>query len=330
MVLAEDGSSLEVAAATGHEVALEEMDPVAAGEGVAGFAISEGAPLVVDDLENDDRFAGRRSRDRYTSNSLVVTPIAGNGRPLGVLCATDREDGVPFGAEDLALIRILALHVGQVLGERPVEPLVGRDAEAALEDGATDIPQPLPYDVLEDSDDAELARMICDVLTTEVEPDRLIGAALRVVAQMLPAAPVALYLIENKTGTLRLEGQVEGSGPADRESFDRSSGLTGMVLQTGHLVATDYPDKDPRFDPEVDTPTDGSIRPILCVPVQMRGKTLGVMRAFPSGGAPASARTAEVLAATMSAAVRNVLLYRSLLDSIDEVARVRRGSRGRA
>jgi hypothetical protein len=32
----------------------------------------------------------------------------------------------------------------------------------------------------------------------------------------------------------------------------------------------------------------------------------------------------EVLAAALSAAVRNVLLYRSLVDTIDEVARARR------
>jgi len=119
MVLSRDGRELEVAAATGRDVAPEEMDPVAPGEGVAGLAISEGSPFVVDDMESDERFAGRRSGDRYASKSLVVTPIAGGGRPLGVLCATDREDGAPFGVEDLALLRILALHVGQILGERP-------------------------------------------------------------------------------------------------------------------------------------------------------------------------------------------------------------------
>jgi GAF domain-containing protein len=101
-----------------------------------------------------------------------------------------------------------------------------------------------------------------------------------------------------------------------------------MVLQTGHLVATDHPDKDPRFAPDVDTPADGSVRPLVCVPVQVRGKTLGVLRAFPTGSG-ASARTAEMLVAAVSAAVRNVLLYRNLLESIDEVARVRRESRGR-
>ena len=37
-----------------------------------------------------------------------------------------------------------------------------------------------------------------------------------------------------------------------------------------------------------------------------------------------SAGTGEMLAAVLSAAVRNVLLYRSLLESIEEVAQVRR------
>ena len=59
--------------------------------------------------------------------------------------------------------------------------------------------------------------------------------------------------------------------------------------------------------------------------MRLRGKVLGVLRAFPSRGA-APARTGEILAATVSAAVRNVLLYRSLLESIDEVAGARRAA----
>jgi DNA-binding response OmpR family regulator/putative methionine-R-sulfoxide reductase with GAF domain len=327
MVMEEDTGALRVAAATGHDVPPEEMEPVAPGEGVAGRAISEDAPFVIADLDADERFAGRRKRDQYTSTSLVVTPIAGGGRPVGVLCATDREDGGAFGAEDLALLRVLALQVGQILAAPASEqPDVGART-ASPEDNGRDDTQPLSYDASDGADAAELVRMICDVLTTEIEPDRTIAGVLRAVAQMLPAAPVALYLIENKSGTLMLEGQVEGAGPPDRESVDRGGGLTGLVLQTGHLVASDQPDKDPRFAPDVDTPADGGIRPLVCVPLQVRGKTLGVLRAFPTGTG-ASARTAEMLAAAVSAAVRNVLLYRSLLESIDEVARVRRESRG--
>jgi hypothetical protein len=62
--------------------------------------------------------------------------------------------------------------------------------------------------------------------------------------------------------------------------------------------------------------------------VKLRGKVVGVLRAFLPDDEEPSARTAEVLGAALSAAVRNALLYRSLLDAIEEVAEARRAARG--
>jgi hypothetical protein len=138
------------------------------------------------------------------------------------------------------------------------------------------------------------------------------------------AAPASLYLVNRDGRELVLEGQCERAGPADRPRLPADVGLTGTVFQTGRLIATDAPDGDPRFDPEVDTPESGTTGPLLCVPIRFRAKTLGVMRVFPLDGGHASARTGEILTAAMSAAVRNVLMYRSLLESVDEVARARR------
>jgi DNA-binding response OmpR family regulator len=329
LVMDEKGESLYAVGATGHEVDLAAMDPVVPGEGVAGLAVSEDESIVVDDLAADERFANRGSSGRYSTTSFVVTPIAGGERPLGVLCATDREMGEPFGAVDLALLRILAAQVGVVLRAHSEEREPVRPRPEPIEEMGHDITQPLPYDVPDGASDSELARAICDVMTFEIEPERLINSVLGVIARLIPASPVALYLIDNRTGTLELEGQLASDGPADRERFDRSTGLTGTVIQTGNLIATDHPDKDARFVQDVDTPADGSIRPMICVPMQMRGKALGILRVFPLAGGAALPRTAEVLTAAASAAVRNVLLYRSLLDSIDEVARARRDSRGK-
>jgi hypothetical protein len=66
----------------------------------------------------------------------------------------------------------------------------------------------------------------------------------------------------------------------------------------------------------------------LCGALRFRGKVLGVFRAFPEAREAPSPRTGEVLSAALSAAVRNVLLYRSLIESIDEVARARREAQG--
>jgi hypothetical protein len=65
------------------------------------------------------------------------------------------------------------------------------------------------------------------------------------------------------------------------------------------------------------------------VPIRLRGKVLGLARVFPKEPAAASARTGEMLAAGLSAVVRNLLLYRSLLEAIEDLARARRDAGGR-
>ena len=86
--------------------------------------------------------------------------------------------------------------------------------------------------------------------------------------------------------------------------------------------------RNSRFDAGVDTPTSGQPGAMICVPLRLRKEWVGVLRAFLGKGCEASPRTAEVLGAVFSAALRNVLLYRSLLQSIEEVAEARKNARG--
>jgi len=322
MLLDAEEGPLRVAAATGSDVAPEEMDSVEVGEGVAGLAVTMEDVLAVDDVGADARFAERPFRHRYESGALAVAPLHDGERPQGVLCASDRANGAPFGDDERALLRILATQVASLL-------------VLARADGVPEAPTPedtAPLGAWQDriDPDAELGREVCEALTLEVEPERLLAAALLPVARRLAASPVSLYLIDNRSGELALEGLCDDDGRLDRARLPRNRGLTSVVLQTGHLVATGRPQGDPRFDAGVDTPEDGSAGPLLCVPIRLRGKVLGVARAFPKDAGAASARTGEILSAALSAAVRNVLLYRSLLESIEDLARARRDAGGRS
>jgi len=321
MLLDGEAGPLRVAAVTGASLAPEEMDPVEVGEGVAGVAVTMDDVLAVDDVSADPRFSERPFRHRYDSGALAVAPLHDGERTQGVLCASDRANGAPFGDDERTLLRVLAAQVASLLARARAG---ARDESGAPEDTA-------PLGAWQDriDPDAELAREVCEALTLEVEPQRLLAAALLPVARRLAASPVSLYLIDNRSGELALEGVSDGDGRVDRERLPRNAGLTSVVLQTGHLVASGRPQSDPRFDPAVDTPEDGSPGPLLCVPIRLRGKVLGVARAFPKQPAAASARTGEVLAAALSAVVRNVLLYRSLLESIEDLARARRDAGGR-
>ena len=339
LLVESDGARLRVAAVTGRKLRLDEFDSIPVGEGVAGATFARAQALLVEDVATDERMGGREpdKTGRYESGSFVIAPVTSPDGVLGVLCATDRSGGAPFEETDLALLRILAGQVGQLLAQRRAAKVRGAVVVPELDlevDDAGDLevtlPDPLPVAPAPREEptppDAELARQICEAVTAEVEPARVLDAALRPIALALAAAPVALFLRDTETGDLVSEGQVDGGRCADRPRLPAQRGLTGAVLATGNLVATARPQDDPRFDPEVDTPEGGEPAPLLCLPLRFRGKTLGVLRAFLPSGAVPSARTGEVLAAALSAAVRNVFLYRSLVDSIEEVAQARKES----
>ena len=262
-----------------------------------------------------------------SARSLAAAVLA-EGEPsqqtFGVLCATEPQGGAPFGAEDLALLRLLAGRVAELLsGLRQRKSAPPALEVEAIESEVTTLHAATGTG----SADAELVRGICDALVNEVEPDRVLRAVLEPVERDLRALPVSLYLVDGATGNLVCEAQLDGGYRADRKTLPPASGLTGTVLQSGHLIATQAPDLDARYDPDVDTPEDGAAGPLLCVPLRLRGKVVGLCRAFLPADGVASSATGEVLAAALSAAVRNVLLYRSLVESIEEVAAARRQAR---
>ena len=334
MILDEEGSQLEVAALVGRDLAPAQMEPVAPGHGVAGVAFDEAEPILVADMSQEVRFAVDPAPGRYETDSFVVVPIHLADEKFGVICAADREEGEEgFSQDDLALLQVLAAHVAVLVrAVRHYRAAAVQRALSAEELALVEAAHPGAAETLEgeleDPDrDAEIARQVCEAMASEVEPGRVLRGALRSLETALHADPTALYLMDGATGELVLEASGEGSLREERPRLPAADGLTGAVLQTGHPVAAIDPAADARFDSKVDTPLDGKPGPFMCLPLQLRGKVVGLCRVHLPEGAPVEARTAEVLVSVLSAAVRNVLLYRSLLESIDEVATARRESR---
>lgn len=342
MLVDDEGTHLRVVSARGRTVEVEEMDTVLIGDGVAGVTLECGEPIVVSDVENDERFdAGDGSR--YDSTSFAVAPIGRGDEALGVLCATDRAGGGSFDRDDLGLLRLLASQVAEILEVRHSPSGVDDEAEVSSSADSQsgieyfDPSEAVPAAVESSADrDAELIRSVCEAITDEVSPERIFAAALRPLAESLGAAPVSIFLVDAQTDVLRCESSFDSGLRDEREELPTTGGLTGSVFQTGRMVATDTPQADGRFAGEIDTPVDGEVGPMLCVPLALRGKVVGVFRAFMQGGEAAregresplaSAHSGELVGSALSAAVRNVLLYRSLLESIDEVAEVRRAAR---
>src|SRR5262249_2786131 len=154
---------------------------------------------------------------------------------------------------DVALLRLLSISLAPWL-EPASSPVAA--VEAALPDGtaagAADV-DPI----------GELARVVCDAMTREVEPPRVLGSALPGRAGSRRAEPVALFLLDPESDALRQESQWAAGGSADRASVTRNGGLVGLAFETGQPVVCHDPASDPRFDAAADTPESGAVAPFV-------------------------------------------------------------------
>jgi len=242
---------------------------------------------------------GEAVESRFAALREQLWRLADHGTPI------DPGDREPLADEDEALLLALAERVAERASDPTPAPAAAPAPESAAEG------------------EAELLREVAEGMTRETQPERLLAASLRPIARATSARVASLYLIDNASGRLVCEAQCEGTD-TDRADLPRGAGLTGGCLQSGAIVATDAPARDARFAAEVDTPESGQPGPVLVIPLRVRDRVLGVARVFPSESVGASARLGELLAAPLSAATRNVLLYRSLLESVEDVARARR------
>lgn len=86
------------------------------GEGIAGWVIENGKPMIVEDVQKDARFSDRFDRETgFTTRSLICVPLIIRGRTTGALQVLNKKDGNSFTGEDTELLNALAQHIAVAL-----------------------------------------------------------------------------------------------------------------------------------------------------------------------------------------------------------------------
>src|SRR5438132_6756438 len=79
------------------------------GEGIAGWVAEHNAPLIVDDVTADPRFAARFDKtSRFHTKSILCVPLTFKGRVLGVIELVNGEGDGSFNTEDLRILSTVA------------------------------------------------------------------------------------------------------------------------------------------------------------------------------------------------------------------------------
>lgn len=79
------------------------------GEGIAGYVMETGTPVVVEDVTKDKRFSGRVDKyTRFNTLSIIATPLKTDEKIFGVIELVNRINEEAFSKKDLALLFSIA------------------------------------------------------------------------------------------------------------------------------------------------------------------------------------------------------------------------------
>jgi putative nucleotidyltransferase with HDIG domain len=82
-----------------------------AGEGITGWAARQDRPVLVNDVQDDDRFSKEFDQENgFTTRSIVCAPLTFSSRKLGLLEVINKRWGDGFTDQDLQLLVALAGH----------------------------------------------------------------------------------------------------------------------------------------------------------------------------------------------------------------------------
>ena len=143
--------------------------------------------------------------------------------------------------------------------------------------------EPLPTpDSVEQGLAPELITVLSKVgqaLGANLSTSTVLSASLAAVQDVLNAEASSVFLTDPDTGELRIYlADPEHEGAIKTIVQPRGKGLSGWVAENGQalLVADAY--ADPRFDPTADKKTGFKTLSVMCVPLRVMGKDLGVLQ----------------------------------------------------
>jgi K+-sensing histidine kinase KdpD len=107
LMLVNETGELSIFAARGLDNHLVDTYKEKIGEGIAGVVAMERRPVLVEDIDKDNRFKSKK-RNHYKTNSFISCPVICKDRLLGVFNINDKKNGEHFREEEFALITIIA------------------------------------------------------------------------------------------------------------------------------------------------------------------------------------------------------------------------------
>ena len=299
MLLNERTQELCVEAALGLPAELVGAATVKVGEGIAGWVLEQGKPLLLTDRRPADRTIREAMRREELSSALCV-PLKIKGRVIGVLNAGKTSPESPFDDRDLELLSILAGQVAIAIENSHVHEATRHRTKqlAALN---------------------ELGRVVISTL----DLDEVLRLAMHSINEIIKAEAGSLLLLDETTSELvfriSLHGDSQQRAPL---TLQVGQGIAGWVVKEGEPLLVRDVSTDPRHYRQGSKMFGLECRSILCVPLVIKDHVIGAIELVNKLDGDFTDEDLELLnsmAATVAVALENARLYTELAEFTREL-----------
>lgn len=158
-------------------------------------------------------------------------------------------------------------------------------------------------------------------LGTTLQVGELLRVIMESAKEMFQVEACSVLLVDEETGDLTFEVAVgDRSQGVARQRIPKGQGIAGRVVQTGEPLVVGSVSDDPHFFRGVDQAVGFETRNLIAVPLQVRGRTIGVVEIINTHNradfTSEDVSLAGALASQAAIAIDNARLYRQLSDAL--------------
>jgi signal transduction histidine kinase len=170
---------------------------------------------------------------------------------------------------------------------------------------------------------------ISQILTSTLQLEPLLQTITQAATELTDTTDSSIMLVDKNTGELHFE-TVSGSKREEvkRVTVPLDGSIAGWIVREGKPLLIPDVRQDPRFYTQVDETTDFETHSILGVPLQVRGKVIGVLEALNKTGdgmfTPDDMHTLSTLAAHAAIAIENARLVTEIQKAYEELSELDR------
>ena len=228
-------------------------------EGIAGWIARTGMPYVANEVANDPLWKREYSdKAGYTPQDILGVPLKTKKGVIGVIEVLNKREDEPFEKRDLNILNALAVRTSTILEK----------AKLFFE---------LDRSVKQFTTLAEVGTLLNSTLDQNV----VRKMAMEAITRLMHAEVGSLLLMDDENKELYFEVALGDKGERVKEiRLKIGEGIAGWVAEHGKSLLLQDVRKDPRFYKSADQKTEFVTRDMVCVPVKVKDKVIGVLQAI--------------------------------------------------